>query len=385
MTVEPVRFAVVGAVGYSRSHLASVRGCAERGRARLAASMMIDRANHPDLVAELEAAHVPVFDRYDDMLHRCQGQVDMVTLPVPIYLHASMTIAALEAGYHVLVEKPAAGSLAEVDAMIAARDRAGRHCAVGFQAIYSPIFQTLKQRIAEGRLGAVRRIRCMALWPRDPSYYGRNNWAGKLTCDGRPVYDSPFNNALAHQIMNLLYLASSDPEQAAYPVRVEAELFRCYPIESFDTGCMRAYTHEGVELLFVATHACAQNVNPIFQVEAEKAWVDIDFNQAATIHYADGAVETVTQGSPSDYEFDNLINALTGQAARPHCTLEMARAHTACIAQIHQNAAIRDIPPQDVSELPSGQRVIAGIDRAVQQCFDGYRLFSETDADWARA
>ncbi|MBN1933442.1 MAG: Gfo/Idh/MocA family oxidoreductase, partial [Anaerolineae bacterium] len=339
---QPVRFAVVGVTGYSRSHLAGVKTLAERGLGQLVASMMIDKSDHPDLVAEFEANGIRVFDHYETMLDECVGQVDVVTLPVPIYLHAPMTAAALERGYHVLVEKPVAGSLDEVARMIAARDAAaGCQCAVGFQAIYSTAIQAVKRYVVEGRLGRVRSIRIGALWPRDPSYYGRNGWAGKLYVDGRPVFDSPFNNALAHQLMNLLYLASPRPGQAAHVVELEAELYRAYPIESFDTGCLRAITDEGSELYFAASHACDQNLNPSMYLEAEKASVEWHYQGSATVTFANGEVEQIEQPSdPRDEMFEQVVDALTGAAGGPHCTLEIGRAHVALIEALHRQTPI---------------------------------------------
>ena len=384
MSRPPVRFAVVGAKGYSLAHLDAVRMLAEKGRARLTASTIVDRADHPDLVAELEAAGVSILDAYQAMLDRCHDMVDIVTLPVPIYLHAPMAIAALEAGYHVLLEKPVAGVLADADWILAARRASDKQCAVGFQQIYSPLFQTLKRYVVEGRLGEVKRIRMMALWPRDPAYYGRNEWAGKLYCRGKPVFDSPFNNALAHQIMNMLYLASPAPRQAAYPARTEAELFRAYNIPSFDTGCMRVLTEGGVELVFAASHACDITVHPTLKLEASRATVEHVYGGDATVTYADGAVEVIEQQDPSMHEFDNLVDLVTGVVQEPLCTLEMARAQLACVHAVHRAASIVSVPPQWVTELESGQRVIAGIGEAVAGCFDSGRLFSELDAPFAR-
>ncbi len=336
------------------------------------------------IIAEFEAKDVQVFDNYQTMLDECQDKVDIVTLPVPIHLHAPMAIAALNKGYHVLVEKPLAGSLAEVDQLIAAREASQRHCAVGFQAIYSPVIQTLKKRVVEGRLGQVKWLRCMALWPRNPSYYGRNNWAGKLYCDGRPVFDSPFNNALAHQIMNMLFLASSAPEQAANAKQVEAELFRAYPIESFDTGCLRAHTEDGVEVYFATSHACAANVNPIIQIEVEQASVHYEIEGNATITYRDGTVEVIERsGDARDDLFNNLADVLTGNAERLACTLELARTHVACIEKMHRATQIVPIPAAMVAEIAEGQRVIQGIDEAVRQGFATGRLFSELGASGA--
>jgi predicted dehydrogenase len=299
-----------------------------------------------------------------------------------------MSIAGLKAGYHVLVEKPVTGaSLVQVDDMIAARDAHHRHCAVGFQAIYSPIFQTLKQHIATGKLGQVKRIYGMALWPRNLTYYGRNNWAGKLFCDGQPVFDSPFNNAVAHQIMNLLFLASPEPGRAAYAKQVKAELFRTYEIESFDTGCLRAHTDSGVEVFFAASHACRKNVDPTIRLEAVKATAEYHYlRPKATITYQDGTTEVIEDSeAPRNDVFRNLADVLGGKAEKPCCTLEMARTHVACIDQIHRIAPIADVPAGLVSENEGGQRVIDGIERAIEQGFETGQLFSEIGASFAVA
>jgi hypothetical protein len=379
-----VRFAVVGIQGYSRSHLGMVAALAEAGRGRLAASMIIDKADHPESVAQFEQQGVRVFDDYAEMLQACRGQVDVVTLPVPIYLHARMTIAALRAGSHVLVEKPVAGSLAEVDDMIAAREGSGQQCAVGFQQIYSPVFQVLKEYIVAGRLGQVRRIAIAALWPRPRAYYDRNEWAGKLFCEGHPVFDSPFNNALAHQIMNMLYLASLHRDQAASIQRVEAELYRAYDIESFDTGCMRAWTEGGVEVLFAATHACTELLDPVMHLEAGRAQVDWKIGGEATIAYADGSTESIRESSPRVSMAENIADMALGRVARPHCTLEIGRAHVACIDALHRAAPIQNVPRAYVTESEGGQRMIAGVEDAVRTVFHRGQLFSEQEAPFAR-
>jgi predicted dehydrogenase len=288
-----------------------------------------------------------------------------------------MSIAALCQGYHVLVEKPVAGSVAEVDEMIAARISSGRQCAVGFQQVYSPVIQRLKSYICEGRLGQVRRIHTMALWPRLPAYYARNNWAGKLSCAGRPVYDSPFNNALAHQVMNMLYLASSQPARAAYPAMTEAELFRTYNIESFDTGCMRLVTDSSAELVFVASHACPANIGPTMRLEADLATVNCEIERIATIHYANGSMETLEWDDARTHMLDNIVEAIDTPAVSPLCTLEIARAQVACTEAIHQAAEIRTIPQALISQLVDGQLVIEGIQEAVQGVYQSGKLFSE--------
>jgi predicted dehydrogenase len=378
-----VRFAIVGARGYARTLLKCIEALGRQGRGELVAAMLRNRAAYPEIGAELEAQGVRVFDDYEAMLAACQGQAEVIVLPTAIHFHAPMSIASLGAGYHLLVEKPVAGSLAEVDEMIAAREDSGRQCAVGFQAIYSRVLQTLKGYICEGRLGRVERLRGMALWPREPSYYARNRWAGKMLCDGRPVYDSPFNNALAHQIMNMLYLASPEEGGVAYPVGTEAKLYRAYEIESFDTGCWRARTDTDVEVLFAASHACAERADPVMVVEAEQATATYAYDERATIAYRDGRRETIEQDDARARMFDNLLMAVTGQVDKPLCTLEVGRAHVASIEAMHRVAEVVSVAPRFLSVGEGGGRAIVGVEEAVRRAFASGRLFSELDAAFA--
>jgi predicted dehydrogenase len=380
---EPICFAAVGARGYARTLLRYIERLEEEGRGRLAASMLRNRAAYPEIADAMEERGVRVYDEYEAMLDACQGEVDVIVLPTAIHYHAPMAIAALQAGYHVFLEKPVAGSLAEVDQIIAARDESGRQCAVGFQILYSRVIQTLKRYIVEGRLGRVESMRILALWPRPPAYYARNSWAAKLHVDSRPVFDSPFNNALAHQIMNMLYLASTEPGQAAYAVQTEAELFRAYDIESFDTGCLRAHTQDGIEMFFVASHACGVEVNPLFRIVTERATILSQLDGGTKITYADGSEEPIEWGDFRMDMFHNVLDAVAGAIPEPICTLEVARTHAACIEAIHRVAPIVDVPAAHVSVEEGGQRVILGIDNAARQAWETGKLFSELGVPFA--
>jgi predicted dehydrogenase len=374
------RFASVGALGYARSHLAYLRRFVEEGKGELVAVMLIDRADCPEIAAALEEQGTQIYDNYQAMLDSCRDEVDIVFLPTPIHLHAPMSVAAFQAGYHVFVEKPIAGSLSEVDRLIAVRDDKHRQCAVGFQFIYSPIIQTLKRYACAGRLGRIQWMRIVALWPRNPTYYARNNWAGKLYVDGKPVFDSPFHNALSHQIMNMLYLASPQPGKAAYPMKTEAELYRAYDIESFDTGCMRVQTDSDVEVVFAASHACNANLDPVMRIAADEATVDYRIGDRATITYHDGTIEVLEPSDPRAHMFQNVTDVVIGAAPEPLCTPEIARAHVACTTEIHKAAEIVSVTPELVSMGDNGQRVIAGVEEAVRQVFATGLLFSDLDA-----
>src|SRR5205823_2302430 len=109
--------------------------------------------------------------------------------PVPIHLHRRFTELALAAGKVVLCEKPAAGTVQDVDAMIAARDRSGLPVAIAYQHMYDPGILELKRRLLASDLGKIRSATVMGCWPRDSVYFSRNGWAGRLQFEGEWVLD----------------------------------------------------------------------------------------------------------------------------------------------------------------------------------------------------
>ena len=81
------------------------------------------------------------------------SNIDAVVIAVPPRWHLDLTMQALEAGKHVLVEKPAYLRLEDYDTVAAARDRAGRVVLVGENDHYKPLAVTLRRLIAQGVLG----------------------------------------------------------------------------------------------------------------------------------------------------------------------------------------------------------------------------------------
>jgi predicted dehydrogenase len=79
--------------------------------------------------------------------------VDAVVVAVPPKWHLELTLQALAAGKHVLVEKPAFPLLADYDTVRAARDRAGRVVLVGENDHYKPLAQYLRRQLASGVIG----------------------------------------------------------------------------------------------------------------------------------------------------------------------------------------------------------------------------------------
>jgi predicted dehydrogenase len=90
---------------------------------------------------------------------------DLVVVAVPTSLHLPATLEALDAGAHVLVEKPIAADRTEAEQMIAAAERAGRILTVGHIERFNPAIRELSRRLNDGELGRVFQVRASRLGP----------------------------------------------------------------------------------------------------------------------------------------------------------------------------------------------------------------------------
>ena len=108
-------------------------------------------------------------------------QVDAVVIAVPPAYHLELTLRALDAGKHVLVEKPAFLTLADYETVRAARDRAGRVVLVGENDHYKPLAVALRALVARGVIGEMvfahfttiaRRLKSADDWRNDESMAG---------------------------------------------------------------------------------------------------------------------------------------------------------------------------------------------------------------------
>jgi predicted dehydrogenase len=103
-----------------------------------------------------------------------RDDVQLIDISAPGDLHAPIAIAALEAGKHVLCEKPLANTLAEAEAMKAAADAAypgGTRAMVGFNYRRVPALALARRLVANGRIGTLRHLRAVYLqdWLADPA------------------------------------------------------------------------------------------------------------------------------------------------------------------------------------------------------------------------
>lgn len=102
--------------------------------------------------AEREIGSLPFHKSFEEMLKK---KPEMVLIATPHNLHASQTIQALNAGIHVLCEKPMSDNLADAAGMKEAAEKSGKVLNIGFNLHFHPGLKLLKEAISDGTLGNV--------------------------------------------------------------------------------------------------------------------------------------------------------------------------------------------------------------------------------------
>jgi predicted dehydrogenase len=173
---EKLRIGIVGC-GIGFQHAAGYCNLPDWFDVIAVCDLDIDRARSmaEDFAIPRVAADIEDLYRMDDL--------DVIDLCTPSYLHYQQTLEALSAGKHVICEKPAAGSLAQVDALLAAEATSTRRVMPIFQYRFGPGLQKLKYLQAAGLTGRALLTTAETAWRRRPEYYAvpwRGRWQTEM-------------------------------------------------------------------------------------------------------------------------------------------------------------------------------------------------------------
>ena len=150
--MKSIRWGLVSTANINRRVIPAIRE-AERGELVAVASRDIDKAQAYAKKWEIPTA----FGSYQEMLD--SGHIDAVYISLPNHLHAEWSIKALQAGLHVLCEKPFALTLEQVDTMIQAQRQTGRVLAEAFMYRHHPQTRTAGDIAHTGKLGDITLVR----------------------------------------------------------------------------------------------------------------------------------------------------------------------------------------------------------------------------------
>lgn len=226
---------------------------------------------------------VPGYTNLAEMLEK--ERPDVVHVATPHDQHVPVILEALDAGVHVLTEKPLANTLAEADRVIDAASKTDLKVGVCFQNRYNLSSQRAHELLASGELGNVQGGAGTVIWTRTADYYHAKPWRG--------VWDSSGGGLLINQAIHTLDLLQwlvgpvTDVDGTAY-----SRIFRDI-IEVEDTAEMVLHHTGGIRSVFYATlaHAVADPV--LLELVTEEAVIRIWGDMFVT--YKDGRQEVVSE------------------------------------------------------------------------------------------
>lgn len=234
--------------------------------------------------------------------------IQMVALATESGNHAQIAIEFLEAGKHVLVEKPMALSMLDADRMIALAQKKGLCLGVAHQNRFNKTIQALRKAVEAGRFGRILAGNARILWNRNQKYYTQAPWRGTYAQDGGCLM-----NQCIHNIDLLQWMLGGQMQQ------VQAMLgnFLHPYIEAEDYGSIQVRFANGI-IGNVEGTVCVypKNLEETLTILGEKGTVVIGgtaLNEIKTWQFADG-LDTLEEVRA---QCDSQIDSVYGWGHRP--------------------------------------------------------------------
>ncbi len=180
---KTISFSVVGFGRIGQRHAKIIQ---EYTQAELIA-IVDTNENQFKIATDLELDAV-FYSTIETFIKQDNNQSDVVNIATPNGYHTDYAIALLEAGYHVVIEKPMGLSIADCQDVIKAMERSGKRVFVVKQNRYSPPSMWLKEVVENKIIGDVLMVQTNCYWNRDERYYSTSPWRGTRELDGGALF-----------------------------------------------------------------------------------------------------------------------------------------------------------------------------------------------------
>jgi predicted dehydrogenase len=257
--MDKVRFGIVGTGGIGHHHMNYFK---ELKRAELTCVCDIK----PDLVKRVgQERGVPAFAHPGELI--ASGLCDAIIIGTPHYAHATVGIAAMNAGLHVLTEKPMTVQTGMADRMIEAARKNKVKLAVMFQRRTDPLWKKAKSIIVSGALGELQRTCMIEPHYRTQAYYDSGDWRATWVGEGGGV----MMNQAPHSLDAFVWLGGM-------PSKVVGKTAtRGHRIEVED--CASALlTYPNGATGYLTTSTCEYPGTAVFQFVGDKAVLELRDN-----------------------------------------------------------------------------------------------------------
>jgi len=262
-----------------------------------------------------------VYNHLEDFLESDDGETNVVTIATPNGLHAPLALQALDAGYHVVIEKPMALAKKDCEDIIFKALKANRQVFVVKQNRYSPTSEWLKGMVDTGKLGDIYMVQTNCYWNRDDRYYKPGDWHGTNDLDGGTLFTQ-----FSH-FVDILYWVFGDVEN------IDAKLnnFSHKGMTEFeDSGVVQFdFVNGGMGSINYSTSCYGQNMESSITVVGSKGSVKVGgqyMNEVEYCHVEDYEMPELPETNPPNdygpykgsaanhhYIIENVVNTLNGK------------------------------------------------------------------------
>lgn len=200
--MKKINFAIVGCGRIAQRHAEHI---ANTGILKAVCDIDLEKA------LKLAEKYGATAYQYVEDLLTAEGDVDVVSICSPNGLHAEHSIKTLNAGFHVLCEKPLAINVHDCGEMIKAAEKANKRLFAIKQNRFNPPVNAVKIAIDEGKLGKIYSVQLSCFWNRNNDYY-YNSWKGSKDLDGGTLYTQ-----FSHFVDLLYWLVGDVRNVQAFP------------------------------------------------------------------------------------------------------------------------------------------------------------------------
>jgi predicted dehydrogenase len=318
--------AIVGCGAISKMHLDAIK---QMPMARLlyVCDINIERAKQAAYVFQCEYTN-------DYLSLLSKPEIDIVHILTPHHLHRAMAISAIDAGKHVILEKPIGITFEELQLLMNKAEENQLHIAVIFQNRYNPTSLYLKEVVDSGQYGALLATKAILTWHRDRDYYESSSWRGRWSTEGGGL----LMNQAIHTIDLLQWLGGQVTSVKGHIDN------HCHPfIEVEDTALATLYYANGTIGSFYATNNYA--INSSIEIE-------FLFEQATFTQRDEALIRKTLDDKVEAVAVNNLSN---GEKSY------WGAGHKICIEDAYKHILNNEKPPISIKEALIANEIILGI------------------------
>lgn len=256
---------------------------------------------------------VTPYTDFEDLLR--DPRVDVISICLPSAMHADFAVRAMEAGKHVLCEKPLDITPDRARLIEEARVRTGMRCGVVHQNRFNVDMYPIRKAVTEGRLGKLILGTFAVKWYRDQSYYDNGGWRGTWEMDG----GGSLMNQAVHTVDLMLWLMGEAESVTAhagiYNHEIDTEDTTASLIK-FKSGAVATFVSTTCAYPGISTEICLYGTGGSVEADADclKTWKmkdaeDEDAEEAAMLtRYGGGNLTAIPEDAARRFGHDHVVN-----------------------------------------------------------------------------